>query len=795
MAAKPIVVHIQGETSKLKKALGEAERGVKGFAKNVGALGIKAGAAFGAAATAVGITGVNAAADFEKSMKEVFTLLPDAGAETFKSLEDQVKNFSKEFGVLPNEVVPSLYQAISAGVPVDNVFTFLETAQQAAKGGVTDLETAVDGISSVVNSYGEEVITASEASDLLFTAVKLGKTDFEQLSGSIFQVAPIAAALGVDFEAVTAAMANLTAQGTPTSVAATQLKGAFSELGKEGTKADTAFREIAGMSFPQFIASGGDVHEAFMLLAQGAADSDQSVLDLFGSIEAGQAVLGLTSDGGEAFATTMGEMENSAGATETAFNTMNTGMAADFEKVKANMEVLKIEIGQKLAPIVLKATNFLISNMGNFKDIAEDVRAKVVEIAKKAFPIFVKIVKTAIKIFKDRLMPVFRDTWKVMKRIGEFVVDNKEKFIALTAALGGAFAAFKLLQGFKALITFLKSIKAAVLGMNAAMAANPIGLVVVALGALVGALIYAYTESETFRETVHKIIDTLQDHLMPAFNLMKEVAEVTIDAIVVLFEFLYDQIKLAIDLVKAIFKGDFGEAFSILGDMAENSLNLLLDAFLFFPRKILDAVLPKLKSALDTLILDPFNSFKDLASGVVDDVLGFFKELPRKLTNLVNDFILAGFDLAKGLMDGMVAGIKKAAGWTLGLAKDIINAITGFINVNLIDPFNDLLEFKIPIPFAPDIHVNPPDIPHIPELAKGGIVQGRQLALLGDNPSGTEAVIPLEKAGQMGFGGTTINLTVNAGMGADGTQIGSQILSFLKQWERTNGALPLSVSS
>jgi hypothetical protein len=113
----------------------------------------------------------------------------------------------------------------------------------------------------------------------------------------------------------------------------------------------------------------------------------------------------------------------------------------------------------------------------------------------------------------------------------------------------------------------------------------------------------------------------------------------------------------------------------------------------------------------------------------------------------------------------------------------------------LIEPFNDLLEFKIPIPFAPDIHVNPPDIPPIPELAKGGIIQGRQLALLGDNPSGTEAVIPLEKAGQMGFGGTTINLTVNAGMGADGTQIGAQILSFLKQWERTNGSLPLSVSS
>ena len=42
----------------------------------------------------------------------------------------------------------------------------------------------------------------------MFTAVRLGKTDFEQLSGSMFQVAPIAASLGIDFQDVTAALAK-----------------------------------------------------------------------------------------------------------------------------------------------------------------------------------------------------------------------------------------------------------------------------------------------------------------------------------------------------------------------------------------------------------------------------------------------------------------------------------------------------------------------------------------------------------------------------------------------------------
>jgi TP901 family phage tail tape measure protein len=136
-------------------------------------------------------------------------------------MTQQVKDFAKEFGVLPEEVVPALYQAISAGVPEDNIFEFLATAQKAASGGVTELETAVDGITSVVNAYGEDVISASEASDLMFTAVKQGKTNFEELSASLFQVIPTAASLGVNFGDITAALASMTAQGTPTRVATT----------------------------------------------------------------------------------------------------------------------------------------------------------------------------------------------------------------------------------------------------------------------------------------------------------------------------------------------------------------------------------------------------------------------------------------------------------------------------------------------------------------------------------------------------------------------------------------------
>jgi hypothetical protein len=77
----------------------------------------------------------------------------------------------------------------------------------------------------------------------------------------------------------------------------------------------------------------------------------------------------------------------------------------------------------------------------------------------------------------------------------------------------------------------------------------------------------------------------------------------------------------------------------------------------------------------------------------------------------------------------------------------------------------------------------------ITPFATGGIVTGPTLGLIGE--AGPEAVIPLNRAGGMG---TTINLTVNAGMGADGAQVGEQIVSALRQYQRRNGALPITVA-
>ncbi|MDA0087641.1 phage tail tape measure protein [Brachyspira hyodysenteriae] len=91
----------------------------------------------------------------------------------------------------------------------------------------------------------------------MFQTLKLGKTDFTQLSKSLFNVIPTASALGVKFEEIGAGIAVMTAQGTPTSVATTQIRQTLVELNKEGSTTDKTFREIAGTSFKEFIEQGG----------------------------------------------------------------------------------------------------------------------------------------------------------------------------------------------------------------------------------------------------------------------------------------------------------------------------------------------------------------------------------------------------------------------------------------------------------------------------------------------------------------------------------------------------------
>lgn len=399
-----------------------------------------------------GDASVQAANQFNKGMKEVFTLLPGISKQSMSAMTNDVKEFSKEMGTLTSETVPALYQALSAGVSQDSVFDFLETANKAAIGGVTNLETAVDGLSSVVNAYGEDTVSASKASDLMFTTVKLGKTTFEELSSSLYNVVPTAVGAGVAFEDVSAALAAMTAQGIPTSVATTQLRQAIVELSKSGTETDKIFRQIAGKGFTDFIAEGNNIQQAFQLLEQYASDTNVGVNDLFGSVEAGNAVLALTGQGTEKFTQSMSEMKEAIGATDAAFKTMEEDPGRKWDRIVAAAEVAQINIGNVLIDKLLPIMEWVQDNIDDIAAGAE----------------------TAFDIIGDSV----GKAWKIAEPAVTFIKNNPDVIAVALAGIGSAIISYKVISGISGVAKAIKT-------FNSAFKASPVGIITAVVGGVV----------------------------------------------------------------------------------------------------------------------------------------------------------------------------------------------------------------------------------------------------------------------------------------------------------------------
>jgi hypothetical protein len=82
------------------------------------------------------------------------------------------------------------------------------------------------------------------------------------------------------------------------------------------------------------------VQEALQLLEKHAAGANVGINDLFGSVEAGSGALVLTGRGTAAFTEALATMETAAGATQSAYETMEQGINRQLEKLAADFNVI-----------------------------------------------------------------------------------------------------------------------------------------------------------------------------------------------------------------------------------------------------------------------------------------------------------------------------------------------------------------------------------------------------------------------------------------------------------------------
>ena len=359
------IVTIDAE-DKASAKLDNIGKKMNGMAKSFQSAGIKmmgAGVILGGAL--IGLA--KGAADFEMAMREVNTM---AGLteEGFQSLSEEVKAVSSEVGKSSTELAGALYQIVSAGVASADAIDVLTVAAKAAVAGVTDVETAADGLTTILNAFKISASKASDVADIMFTVVKRGKTNFEQLSAAMFNVAPIAAAAGIKFEEVAAAIATVTKQGVPTRVATTQLRAAIQAIIKPTEDMSKALKEMGYESGEAMLQEEG-LAGSLDLLSGHVNGSLEPLGKIFGSVEALSAVLSLTGDNAATFAEDLkATTEDAAGAVETAYDEMNKGVGRQFEVLFNDIKLMGNEIGEALLPILKDIIEKLKPIIESFKD-------------------------------------------------------------------------------------------------------------------------------------------------------------------------------------------------------------------------------------------------------------------------------------------------------------------------------------------------------------------------------------------------------------------------------------------
>jgi TP901 family phage tail tape measure protein len=376
-----INVLIGGNADNFYKAIGGVQKKLQTVSKDLDRISKDISMKVSLPLIALGGIAVDQFAGVEKGLREVnslFGLTGEAAETNFGKLNKGVIELSKELGILQADIVPALYDAISAGVPVDNVMEFLRVAGKSAIGGVTDINTAVDGLSTTINAFNLDFEQTGEVSDSIFAAIQGGKTTFDDMSKSLFNVAPAAAAANVSFKEVNAAIATLTASGVPTSVATTQIRAALTGLQRPSADLDKIFQKLGFTNAQTAIKSKG-LGFALDAVKKASNGNNGELQTLLGSVEAVAAANIIAGTGAGKFADEMLRQSNSAGAAALAADEVNKSFSRQYEDTKVQLNNLLLQIGTNLAPIVSEFNKVLQMIIGTFSNM-NPVVAKVVTV-------------------------------------------------------------------------------------------------------------------------------------------------------------------------------------------------------------------------------------------------------------------------------------------------------------------------------------------------------------------------------------------------------------------------------
>ena len=344
-----------------------------------------------------------------------------------------------------------------------------------------------------------------------------------------------------------------------------------------------------------------------------------------------------------------------------------------------------------------------------------------------------------IQEFAEKHLPKVKEVLtNVAKAIGDvigWIANNWELVSTLAIVIGAISAAL--------------SVFATVMGIvNAVMLASPVTWIVLAIVAAVAALVAIIV-------LVIKYWDEIAAAAGKAWEWIKGIWEAVatwfndnvVQPLVKFFTAIWDAIVAIFTPIIDFYKGIFEAIWNFLEPIVNNAIVIVTGCWeiikkvfsivaSWFNEKVIQPVAKFFGGMWDGLTSGASKAWEGIKS-VFSKVANFFGDVFSKAWSKVKAIFSVGGKIFDGIKDGIVNAF-----------KTVVNAIIKGINKVVAVPFNAInkvitkikgIEIVGITPFKNLSNIN---VPQIPLLAKGGIVDSATLAVVGEQ--GKEAIVPLE---------------------------------------------------
>lgn len=365
--AKPSsnLVKLAGEVRRTELALNKlddgntrAARSTRGFGDQVRTTLVHVAAAAAAyKALAAASQSVINQVEFVRTFEKIENITGITRAEVDK-LRSSINALSSATGKGPQELAEGFYFIASAGLKGAQATEVLTQAAKASAVGLGETKDIAKSITAVLNAYGAENISAAQAANQLFVAVREGGAEASEVAGVFGRIVGISKEMGVSFAEVGASVATFTRVGVGADEAVTALRGTLSTLLKPDKQSREAIEGLAG-AFGRVTMSAADLRQeikdrgladVLITIVKATNGNVEALGHLFPNIRSLAGVLANAGSQADAYREILGKMTTDTTALADGFTNVSQSASFKWDQLKAQFQQLSLTLGAALLP-------------------------------------------------------------------------------------------------------------------------------------------------------------------------------------------------------------------------------------------------------------------------------------------------------------------------------------------------------------------------------------------------------------------------------------------------------------